>query len=181
MVYRIYRDHQGSLWFGTAVFGACRYDGSSFGWLYDDHLSNMPGGGAFGIRSIHEDKEGKFWFCNTRYRYSILPDTADSRKAQRLDYTREEGIDPLTHLAPGETLYYQSILEDPQQHLWMSPPAGGVYVYDGEKLRIYPVKVDGKDIRVFSLFMDQHDAVWIGTLEHGAWRFNGSGFEPFAP
>lgn len=59
-VYKIYKDNNGGVWFGTANKGACRYDGKTFRWLYEDHLTNTPGGGSFGIRSFFEDREGKF-------------------------------------------------------------------------------------------------------------------------
>jgi len=71
-VYDIYKDSKGTMWFGTSNFGVCRYNGNSIQWLYEDHLTNAPNGGSFGIRSILEDKNGKFWFCNTRYRYNIF-------------------------------------------------------------------------------------------------------------
>jgi hypothetical protein len=44
-VYTIFKDREGSLWFGTACAGACRFDGRIFTWLYEDHLTNIEGGG----------------------------------------------------------------------------------------------------------------------------------------
>jgi len=38
----------------------CRYDGKSILWLYEDHLTNLPNGGSFGIRAILEDKNENF-------------------------------------------------------------------------------------------------------------------------
>lgn len=68
-VYSIYKDRKGAIWFGTSVFGACRFDGETVKWMYEDDLTYVPNGGTFGIRSIFEDKEGSFWFCNTWHRY----------------------------------------------------------------------------------------------------------------
>jgi ligand-binding sensor domain-containing protein len=90
-VYTIYKDRSGSLWFGTATLGAVRFDGKSFDWLYEDHLTNPPGGGSFGIRSIIEDKEGKFWFCNTQYRYSISLNNPPGTEKGLIHYKREKG------------------------------------------------------------------------------------------
>ena len=68
-VYCIYKDRKGAMWFGTSVFGACRFDGKSVKWMYEDDLTYVPNGGTFGIRSIFEDKEGSFWICNTRQKF----------------------------------------------------------------------------------------------------------------
>ena len=57
-VYTIVKDTKGNLWFGTASAGLCRFDGQSFRWLYETHLTYPEGGGSFGIRSILEDKAG---------------------------------------------------------------------------------------------------------------------------
>jgi ligand-binding sensor domain-containing protein len=35
-VYTIFKDSKGNLWFGTAVLGACRYDGKSFTWIPEE-------------------------------------------------------------------------------------------------------------------------------------------------
>jgi ligand-binding sensor domain-containing protein len=59
-VYCIYKDRKGAMWFGTSVFGACRFDGQYIKWMYDQDLTITPSGGSFGIRSIFEDKEGVF-------------------------------------------------------------------------------------------------------------------------
>lgn len=45
-VYCIYRDRSGAMWFGTSVFGACRYNGHSLQWIYEKDLSIAPNGGA---------------------------------------------------------------------------------------------------------------------------------------
>ncbi|MBK7305428.1 MAG: hypothetical protein IPI90_19800 [Saprospiraceae bacterium] len=68
-VYSIYKDRKGAMWFGTSVFGACRFDGQTVKWMYEDDLTYVPNGGTFGIRSIFEDKEGSFWICNTWHKY----------------------------------------------------------------------------------------------------------------
>jgi len=124
-VYYIYKDSKGTMWFGTAEFGVCRYDGNSLSWLYEDHLTNSPNGASFGIRSILEDEEGKYWFCNTRYRFNIS--------------------------------------------------------YDGKKSTHYPLKDNGQDITLFSIYEDKEDQIWLGTHETGVLKFNGETFEKFTP
>lgn len=177
-VYIIYKDSKGNVWFGTAELGICRYDGRSFSWMYEEHLTNIPGGGDFGIRSIIEDKEGKFWFCNTRYRYNINP--AESEKGF-INYKREQGIDNLKAPNGDDMIYYMSITEDNKRNLWMATYNLGVWQYDGKNVTRYPVKDGSKDITVFSIYKDRQGGLWLGTHEAGPYKFNGKTFEKFRP
>jgi ligand-binding sensor domain-containing protein len=61
-VYSIYKDSTGNIWFGTSNFGVCRYDGVTLSWLYEDHLTNTPIGGSFGIRSVLKTPNENFGF-----------------------------------------------------------------------------------------------------------------------
>jgi hypothetical protein len=54
-----------------------------------------------------------------------------------------------------------------------------VWRYDGEHVTHYPVRCDGEDIWVFSIYRDRPGALWLGTHEHGVYKFNGTAFEPF--
>ncbi len=59
-VYSIYKDTKGNVWFGTGVLGVCRYDGKSVDWISEDDVTELHDGPANGVRSIIEDKDGKF-------------------------------------------------------------------------------------------------------------------------
>ncbi len=93
-VYTIFKDSKGHLWFGTAVLGACRYDGKSFTWIPEEELRN----GSFGTRSIIEDKDGKFWFTNTLHRYAVERSAASGSSW----YRKEKGIGDLSGHKQGE-------------------------------------------------------------------------------
>lgn len=174
-VYSIYRDGRGHVWIGTGNFGVCRYDGRSFGWLYEQHLTTTPGGGSIGIRSVIEDKDGAFWVSNTKFRFRVRPEPLDGK----LVYAREAGIDP--QLTGGEEVYFQGAEADAQGNLWLSPYGGGIWRYDGKSMRNYPVKDAGKDTQVFRIFKDNAGLMWLGTPTAGPYRFNGEAFEPFRP
>jgi len=180
-VYNIYRDRKGNLWFGTATLGACRYDGKSFDWLYEDHLTNVPGGGSFGIRSIIEDKAGKFWFCNTRYRYNISPNSPAGNGTGLISYTQEKGIGDLKALVGEDSFYFASIIADRQGDLWMTTYGGGVWRYDGKGITNYPVKDGSKNAWMVSIYQDYRGDIWLGTSNAGAYKFNGKTFEKFSP
>jgi ligand-binding sensor domain-containing protein len=180
-VYTIYRDRKGSLWFGTATLGAVRFDGKSFDWLYEDHLTNPPGGGSFGIRSIIEDKEGKFWFCNTQFRYDVDPNNSIGIEKGVISYKREKGIGDLRARIGEDVFYFPSIVEDSTGDLWMATYRGGARRFDGKSIAQYLVKDGSQDAWMVSIYKDNRGDLWLGTDDSGAYKFNGKTFEKFKP
>lgn len=177
-VYTVYRDRNGNMWFGTAALGACRFDGKTLSWLYEDHLTNTPAGGSFGIRTIIEDKNGKFWICNTRHRFDIHPSGTANKDKGLVKYRREKGIESFRG-PDGDHIYFQYVIED-QGELWMVTYRAGVWRYDGKKMTHYPVKDGNRDTLLISIYKDMGGVLWLGTQEAGAYRFNGKTFEKFA-
>ncbi|HMQ70595.1 MAG TPA: two-component regulator propeller domain-containing protein [Ignavibacteria bacterium] len=178
-VYYIYKDSKGTMWFGTSNFGVCRYDGKSINWLYEDHLTNVPNGGSFGIRSILEDSNGKFWFCNTRYRFNIFPDSIIENEKVLINYKKEKGIDGIKTADGTDHIYFMSIAEDNKGDLWMATYNQGVWRYDGNKVTHYKLKDGTKDITAFSIYKDKAGDLWLGTHENGVYKFSGQSFERF--
>lgn len=171
-LYTIYKDRSGHLWFGTADAGLARYDGKTINWLYEDHLTNTPEGGSFGIRSIIEDRDGKLWVCNTKHRYAVSP--TNLAKHGALGYRAEKGTG-------GELIYYQSVAKGPEGDLWMMTWRGGVYRWDGKSLRHYPVKDGTKDALMNQIYKDREGVLWIASQSAGPYRWNGKSFEKFHP
>ncbi|HTF02654.1 MAG TPA: two-component regulator propeller domain-containing protein [Bacteroidia bacterium] len=191
-VYTVYKDSRGNMWFGTSVFGICRYDGKSLDWMYEEHLSMVEGGGSFGIRSILEDKEGKFWFCNTRFRYDVYPESsADSNQVVKgntlINYTKEKGIAISKKQNEDDLIYFMSITEDNKGNLWMVTYDDGVWRYDpstelaagSENMTHYPVKNGSGTVFLYSIYQDHRGDLWLGTHTDGAYKFNGKTFEKF--
>jgi ligand-binding sensor domain-containing protein len=179
--YTIYKDSKGKIWFGTAEFGICYYDGKSLSWLYEKQLTLIEGGGSFGIRSIIEDKEGKFWFCNTSYRYNILPTHSVEENKILINYTREKGIDNLKSAEGKEMIYFMSVVKDNQGDLWMATYNQGVWRYDGKTTTHYAIKEETKNVTLFSIYKDKQGAIWLGTHEAGPYKFHGNAFGKFKP
>ncbi len=176
-VYYIYKDSKGIMWFGTSEFGICRYDGNSHSWLYENQLTNTPNGGSFGIRSILEDKEGKYWFCNTRYRFNISPESINENGSVFVKYEREKGMAGLKLADGRDYVYFMSALKDKDGDIWMATYDQGVWRYDGKKAIHYPVKNNGQDITIFSIYKDKQDQIWLGTHEHGVFKLNDGSFK----
>ncbi|MBM4112813.1 MAG: hypothetical protein FJ253_05475 [Phycisphaerae bacterium] len=170
--YVIFEDSRGHLWFGTALLGACRFDGKSFAWIPEEDLHN----GSFGTRSIVEDRHGRFWCSNVVDRYEV--DTSDSaaprfrklkglRDANRPDRVPFGGV--------------MSAVKDENGAVWFATYGEGVFRYDGKDLVHYPVTVGGSAINLYLIHRDHQGVLWLGTQQHGAFRFNGKSFEPFKP
>jgi ligand-binding sensor domain-containing protein len=179
--YTIYKDSKGNIWFGTSGFGICRYDGRSLSWMYEKHLTLIEGGGDFGIRSIIEDKEGKFWFTNTSFRYNILPTSLIEQDKILIDYKREKGIENVKSPGGKEMIYFMSAIEDDKGDLWMVTYEQGVWRYDGKTITHYSVKDGSNDITLFCIYKDKQGNLWLGTHEAGVYKFNGNTFEKFKP
>lgn len=178
-VYYIYKDRKGTLWFGTSNFGICRYDGQSLSWLFEEHLTTTPDGGSFGIRSILEDQKGSYWFCNTRYRFNIAPDSIKEKGAVLVQYEREKGIDNIRSTDGKDYIYFMSAINDNEGNVWVATYNQGVWKYDGNTSIHYPVKVNGQNIALFSIYKDKQGQIWLGTHETGVYKFNGETFERF--
>lgn len=167
-----YKDGKGHLWFGTANLGVCRYDGKSFTWLHESDLRN----GSFGTRSVVEDKDGKFWFCDSLHRYAVdLSDKAGPR------FKKEEGIRDAKDATKPRIEGIISAVVDNAGVLWMATYGDGVWRYDGKEVTRYAVKDGDKDITVFTISKDNQGVLWLGTHAAGPYKFSGKAFEKFKP
>ncbi|MBI1228003.1 MAG: hypothetical protein GC192_22415 [Bacteroidetes bacterium] len=180
-IYTHYTDQQGNIWFGTSNVGLYRFDGKTVSWLYENHLTDTPNGGSFGIRSIFQDHTGKFWFCNTRYRYDISPGDSTANGMHLVPYTKEAGTGPINAANGQDLIYFMSITEDDNHNLWMLTYEEGVYRYDGKTVTHYPVKDGDIDVTLYSIFKDNRGDLWVGTHQVGPYKFNGKSFEKFKP
>ncbi len=178
-IYCIYKDRKGAMWFGTPVFGTCRFDGKSVKWMYEYDLTIAPNGGTFGIRSIFEDKQGSFWLCNTWHKY--LFDFEKTTKSDRLQYQKTVGIGNKATFGGDEYVYYSHIVEDNNGNIWLTTWSQGVYKYDGKNITNYVVKEDNKNVNLVSMYKDKQGNLWLGTPENGVFKFNGNTFERFKP
>jgi len=175
-IYTIYKDSKGNIWFGTAVLGACRYDGRFVDWISEEDVTEFHNGPSNGVRSIIEDKDGYFWF-NTMYRYNVY----DISKDKQTFYSREKSIGSLDGNNDGDLNEYLSIAKDNNNELWIATYRDGIWRYNGKNIVHYPVKDGAKDITVFSIYKDNNGELWLGTHETGVYKFNGQAFERFKP
>lgn len=176
-IYTIYRDQKGNIWFGTAAFGVCRYNGITFDWITEEDVTELHQGPANGVRSIIEDKDGYFWF-NSAYRYKVYNHNAGENNRF---YLREKSIGNLDGNPDSDFWEYMSVAKDHQNALWMVTYGNGVWKFDGKETKEFPIMVDGKNITLFSIYQDRRGELWLGTHENGVYKFNGKTFERFMP
>ena len=174
-LYTIYKDRKGYMWFGTASLGACRYDGKNLSWHYEEQLQTTPNGGDFGTRAIFEDKNGRFWINNTRFRYVI-----ETYGNKPITFKKENGVGYLNKTNKMEFPFFLSVTEDNKGNLWLATYEDGVYKYNGKELIHYPIKDGETDVLLFTIYKDNKGVLWLGTHNAGVYTFNGSSFEKFA-
>jgi len=176
-VYSILKDSKGHIWFGggtgIGALGACRYDGKSFTWISSDEMGF--GDIAYCVRSIAEDKDGKFWFSSTKHRFDML-EKDDSGRDNPVNYRKDKGV---SHSEDGFPFFMSSIKDD-NGDLWMASFGAGVWRYDGKKVIQYPVHDNGRPVTLFSIYKDNQGDLWLGSHEAGAYKFNGKSFEKFS-
>lgn len=180
-VYSILKDSKGDLWFGTGNLGAVRFDGKSHAWISEKEHTWLADGAMFALRSIIEDKDGKFWFTNTLHRYAVDRSDAPGQDNASPWYRKEKGIGNPNGHKQGEYDYFMSSTLGDDGAMWIAILGGGVWRYDGKNMTHYPVTSDGKPHWIFSIYKDNQGVLWLGTQAHGAYRFNGKTFEKFKP
>ena len=173
-LYTHFTDSRGHLWFGTAGAGLCRYDGESFDWLYEERLTTTPSGGAFGIRSIYEDRHGEFWICNTRQRFEVSREGQLVDGERSLEVKRRPGLPHAEDDASPNFAYYSSVTEDRAGHLWFACGSDGVWEYDGTRVKKHKLE-DGA--YAITILHDSAGRLWVGTLEHGVFYLESGQFQ----
>ncbi len=190
----------GDLWFkedGSAGVGdsegqpgVYRYDGTTFTFLAYPVVVDSSQYTAYATTGFSKGKSGRLWFATYAAvigydgtNFTVLDD-------QRL------GLD-----AMGGRLHVRSVYEDRQGRLWMGNNGIGVLLHaDGVTTqftqamglgkmgmhgnRQFPLPGDVTDgsatlHRVFSIGEDRDGHIWFGTIDHGAWRYDGTSLRNF--
>lgn len=180
-VYVIFKDREGRVWFGTHVLGVCRFDGTNFAWAAKTELG-FDEDDSFGLRSIAEDKDGKFWFSNTLNRFDVQPPVPNAPAGQAsgtLSVRKEPGIIRPADPKKDHPALFMSSIKDKNGDLWLATLRSGVWRYDGTRATQYRVKDGDSIVTLYSIYQDNEGVLWLGTHEHGVFRFNGTAFERF--
>lgn len=173
--------------------GAYRYDGKILTYLaYPVPDASAPAGGFNGYATtcIAKGRGGRMWFATYNSVFGYDGKTLTVLDEQRL------GLDERTG-----RLHVRCVYEDRRGNLWIGNNGIGVILFDGHTAtqftqahrlgsmgmhgdRTTPLPGDVTDgsptlHRVFSIGEDRAGHIWFGTIDHGAWRFDGTTLQNF--
>ena len=165
MVYCIFEDRDGALWFGTDGAGAVRWDGNDA----VVYTAREHGLCSDRVSTILRDRRGDLWFG-----------TSDG------GVSRHDGTSFTTHLRSAERSPHTgwgrclAILEDRTGAVWFGVAArgGGAWRWDGTTFRRFSERDGLGTGAIPSLAEDRGGDVWFGTTD-GVYRYDGERFVHF--
>lgn len=192
--------HESDLWFkedgsmgATDVErrpGAYRHDGATFTYLTYPVVPALAERSAYATTCIAKGKNGRVWFAtyNGVIGYDGVDFTFLDDAACGLDATRGR-------------LHVRAVFEDQKGRVWIGNNGIGVLLYEdgrimhfteamnlsrmgphGDRTLPLPSDVPGGAAsmhRVFSIGEDRNGHLWFGTVEQGAWRYDGTSMKQF--
>lgn len=170
MVYSIYEDAEGDLWFGTDGAGVVRFDGKDM-----TVYTTKDGLASDRVCSVLQDRTGTYWFGTSGGGVSRLKDGVFTTHLRSATFSEHTGWGR-----------YMDIVEDPHGILWFGKAStnGGVDRFDGETFENVGYGVEAGTGRPrqmgsgASLSLDSSGALWIGST-NGVFRQTDAGFEHF--
>ncbi|MFM7295674.1 MAG: two-component regulator propeller domain-containing protein [Planctomycetota bacterium] len=170
--------------------GVYRYDGKTFTYLAYPITAERDRMSAYATTCISKGKSGKLWFAtySAVFGFDGTSFTIIDDKSLGLD----EG---------NGSLHVRCVFEDSKDRLWIGNNGIGVLLHDGHtatqftqehglgklgshggRTKPLPGDVTGDSPsmhRVFSIGEDRDGNIWFGTVEHGAWRYDGKSLRNF--
>jgi len=157
--------------------GVYRYDGRTLEYLVFPLPQGAEAGNPYLVTGIVKGRDGTVWFGTYPGVFGY-----DGRSFTVIN-------DETTGIESGmERLHVRSIFEDSKGNLWIGNNGLGVLLYDGQAvsnfteqhgLSIREKGLSGSLGRIFSIAEDAAGAIWFGTRDNGAWRFNGESLTNF--
>lgn len=170
--------------------GVYRYDGKTFTYLAYPVAADRARVSAYATTGIAKGKSGRLWFATYTAVFGY-----DGESFTIID-DKSLGLNEGTGW-----LHVRCVLEDSKGKLWIGNNGIGVILHDGHaatqftqemglgKLgphggRAMPQPGDVTDgspslHRVFSIGEDRAGNIWFGTVEHGAWRYDGKSLRSY--
>jgi ligand-binding sensor domain-containing protein len=153
LVWTMFEDKGGNIWFGTDGEGARKWDGKSF-----TTFTTKDGLAGNQVRCILGDRHGSIWLG------------AGTGGVSRYDGTAFRNFTPKDGLG-NERVY--TILEDRAGNLWFSTLGTGVTRYDGTTFTAFPGPLPRTHVQ--SMLEDKDGTLWFG-ISGGLFRLDGTSF-----
>jgi len=157
LVYRVYQDRQGWMWFGTYQ-GLNRFDGYKFT-SFNHNPSDSTSLGSSMIRTIFEDREGRLWLGTEKK--GIFRFNRDKENFISLSGTKNNFI------LNGQTI--NAIQQDRNGYLWLGTTQGLCQIdSSGKILKLYdnigkgPSSIINNSLKL--IYIDRAGKLWVGTM-----------------
>jgi len=161
MVYCVFEDRDGALWFGTDGVGAVRWDGET-----QRAFTTADGLCSNHVCRIVQGPRGDFWFGTSDGGVSHYDGERFSTHLRNDTFSEHNGW--------GRFL---GILVDRTGAIWLgrASPGGGVYRYDGQRFDYLSTGHGLGDGGVIGLGEDRRGRIWVGSTS-GVFCFDGTRF-----
>lgn len=162
VVYKIYQDSKGYIWFGT-MYGLYRYDGVNYiPFRYNPYDSTSIGNDD--IISIFEDSKGFLWFGT----YLGGVSRYDSKTSSFTRFLYKQNSNSICD----NTVW--AITEDKSGALWFGTQNGLSKFANNTFTNYRDINGNTKSNHVLSLACDIENNLWIGTFTGGLFKYNSS-------
>lgn len=151
LVWSMYEDKSGAIWFGTDGNGVKKFDGTTF-----TNYTVANGLAGNNVLSITQDKAGNLWFGT--WGHGLSQYNTDGF----VNYTDKNG------LASNDVW---TMLVDKQGYLWMGTLGGGVSKFNGTTFTTYTENEGRTKNHVQSILQDKNGEMWFG-FSGGVFRLN---------
>ena len=170
--------------------GVYRYDGRTFTYLAYPAPADRDQVSGYATTCIARGKSGRLWFATYNAVFGYDGESFTIIDDESLGNDEGTGW-----------LHVRCVLEDSKGRLWIGNNGIGVLLHDGHAVtrftqeqgldrlgphggRTLPQPGDVPDgapslDRVFSIGEDREGNIWFGTVEHGAWRYDGKSLRNF--
>lgn len=173
--------------------GVYRYDGTTFNYLaypLSEHSEDRDAVSAYATTCIAKGSNGRLWFATYSKVFGYDGKSFTIIDEKSLGFNKDAG-----------RLHVRCVFEDSKGNLWIGNNGIGIIRHDGrvgtnftqenglgkmgshgERTTPQPGDVtdDSPSLhRVFSIGEDRTGNIWFGTIEHGAWRYDGESLRNF--
>ncbi len=162
IIYCIYKDVDGTLWFATYGGGLFSYSNKTF-----KHFTTLNGLPTDTLFSILQDAQKNYWIGT--YHHGVCKVNARSMNSGKLmckSYTKKDGLSSNNIFC---------MLEDKAHTLWMGTTNGAVSVIKNGNIIVVPLSNETETDFVSQLIEDHLGNIWIATQEHGLIKYSKSG------
>lgn len=157
---RIFCDHRGALWIGTAEHGLFVFSGDS-----TRNISSKDGLGPGAVSALYEDQRGTLWVGTTVGGISRIVN------GRATCFTSSDGLS-------GDEVH--SIFEDREGVLWVGVATGGVNRFINSKFTTFRTGVSAVENMVWGLFVDRPERLIASTAGGTLAEYHNGVFVPSA-